>query len=164
MSVQWDSAPQYKSRWRYRCEPCRRKRDPDFGKKKYQRDIQRNPNSNKERHALAKQRNPHISRDYSRRARELHPERVRARQRKNRIAQYGLTEEQYIAMYDQQCGLCAICGGSETNKRLAIDHDHTTGQVRALLCNKCNLTLGIVDDNAEKLRAMADYVEFHRNA
>src|SRR5437660_8990282 len=56
MSVQWDSAPQYKSRWRYRCEPCRRKRDPDFGKKKYQRDIQRNPNSNKERHALAKQR------------------------------------------------------------------------------------------------------------
>ncbi len=46
--------------------------------------------------------------------------------------------------------------------RLAIDHDHKTGQVRSLLCKKCNGVLGLVDDDPALLRAAADYIERHR--
>jgi len=62
---------------------------------------------------------------------------------------FGLTVEQYDKMFEQQNGLCAICGKCETRnapsgaiKRLSIDHDHRTGYVRKLLCYQCNLTLG----------------------
>ena len=57
-----------------------------------------------------------------------------------------------------QNGLCAACGRAPTGrkKRLMIDHDHKTGRVRGALCNRCNLALGLVDDNPQHL---ADYLE-----
>lgn len=61
---------------------------------------------------------------------------------------YNLTEEEYQIMLDSQGGGCAICGEPETvvngmsksqqAQPLSVDHDHTTGQVRALLCSRCN--------------------------
>lgn len=81
---------------------------------------------------------------------------------------YGLTIDQYEAMEAAQGGVCAICGGLNLNgRRLSIDHDHSCcpgnrscGEcVRGLLCSKCNFILGNADDNAERLRAAASYLE-----
>lgn len=63
---------------------------------------------------------------------------------------YNITPEQYDALNTQQKGLCAICGNPPRGKmqRLSVDHDHTTGRVRGLLCITCNRALGYFE-NAE---------------
>lgn len=68
------------------------------------------------------------------------------------MGQYGITLEQYNAMRAAQNGCCAICGITPTEKRqLHVDHCHSTGRVRALLCSPCNTQLG----SYEKLRDRA---------
>lgn len=65
-------------------------------------------------------------------------------------------------MYAAQDGRCALCRESEANRRLAVDHDHKTGRVRALLCSRCNTALGnLRDDPALMIRAAA-YVAGHK--
>lgn len=89
------------------------------------------------------------------------------RRRWNLENRYGITVEQYAAMLADQGGVCAICGQGEPNEhgrtgtrfRLAVDHDHETGRVRGLLCQKCNRAIGLLGDNPQRLRDAADYVE-----
>lgn len=95
--------------------------------------------------------------------------RNRERYRKDQLkAKFGITPEQYQAMHDAQQGVCAICGEPETRVRsgrlctLAVDHDHVTGAVRDLLCNRCNTGLGWFQDRADLLRRAALYVENHK--
>ena len=83
---------------------------------------------------------------------------------------YGITIEQFDQMMAAQDGVCAICGRLETAKnqwggvkQLAVDHDHETGKVRALLCTKCNMALGGTDDNVEILAHMISYIEKHKD-
>ena len=71
---------------------------------------------------------------------------------------YGITIDEYDAMHDNQGGVCAICGLPETTtkgdgvvKRLAVDHCHTTGKVRGLLCNDCNRGIGLLKDDVALL-------------
>lgn len=72
------------------------------------------------------------------------------------MSRYSMTEDDYDELFDKQSGLCAIC---RTSGPLVVDHDHTTGQVRGLLCTPCNLALGNVNDCVSVLRAAADYLE-----
>lgn len=78
---------------------------------------------------------------------------------------YGISKEQYDKMYVDQNGLCAICSKPETMKyknkirELCVDHNHTTGKIRKLLCYKCNLGLGCYLDNPELLKNAANYLE-----
>ena len=78
---------------------------------------------------------------------------------------YGITEQQYAELRATQSDLCAICQQPETMtyrgqvKTLSIDHDHTTGKVRGLLCAACNFALGKFRDDPALLRAAADYLE-----
>jgi len=58
-----------------------------------------------------------------------------------RRAKLGLTIEQYDAMLASQGGGCAICGATPKTRRLDTDHDHRTGQIRGLLCHRCNRAL-----------------------
>lgn len=67
-------------------------------------------------------------------------------------------------MVTAQGGVCAICEQPEPKKRLAVDHDHTTGAVRALLCSKCNVALGLMSDDPARLRVAAHYLETHHGA
>lgn len=57
---------------------------------------------------------------------------------------YGIDLTEYNRMFEQQGGCCAICNKHQTQfkRRLAVDHNHTTGKVRALLCHICNRALG----------------------
>lgn len=82
--------------------------------------------------------------------------------RKARLKKYGLTLEQYDEMLIAQDGGCAICGESESSgKSLSVDHDHKTGQVRELLCRKCNSTLGYMREDPQLLMAAATYLMKH---
>jgi len=58
---------------------------------------------------------------------------------------YGITLDEYDEMFDRQNGCCAICGEPEIGRRLSVDHNHKTGQVRALLCQGCNASLGKIE-------------------
>lgn len=78
---------------------------------------------------------------------------------------FGITLAEYDAMFEAQDGLCAICQQPETCtykgtlKRLAVDHCHTTGQVRGLLCRQCNTALGSFGDDVELLMRAINYLE-----
>lgn len=51
---------------------------------------------------------------------------------------YGITPEEYEEKLSQQGGRCAVCRRLPGNRRLAVDHNHRTGQLRGLLCYRCN--------------------------
>jgi hypothetical protein len=82
------------------------------------------------------------------------------------MATYGITLEDYHIMLDEQGGVCAICGLPERRKHartddpmfLAVDHDHNTGQVRALLCSTCNIMLGHAQDDVSILARAIQYL------
>ncbi len=66
----------------------------------------------------------------------------------------------YQAMFLQQNGNCAICGTnqSQLKRELALDHDHATGKLRGLLCDRCNVGLGMFQDNKERLLQAIQYL------
>ncbi len=78
----------------------------------------------------------------------------------NLKAKYNITLEEKKEMWREQNYMCAIC-----RKHLAtigqanVDHDHATGEVRALLCRDCNTGLGHYRDSPDLLREAADYLE-----
>jgi hypothetical protein len=77
---------------------------------------------------------------------------------------YGITIEDYEAMYAEQEGTCAICSGEgfvmkqSHNMKLVVDHCHETGRVRGLLCHNCNRALGLLKDSTDSLRAAINYL------
>jgi hypothetical protein len=87
----------------------------------------------------------------------LYPQRVRDSDLKG---MYGITVEEYQQMLAQQDGLCAICGvGSEDGAEpLVVDHNHTTGSVRGLLCALCNALVGYAREDIAILARAAAYL------
>lgn len=78
---------------------------------------------------------------------------------------YGMTIEDYDRLAESQNHVCAICGGVNpehgrygTQFRLAVDHNHKTGAVRGLLCNRCNRALGLIKDDPALLKSALDYL------
>jgi hypothetical protein len=85
------------------------------------------------------------------------------------LKRYGLTPEEYKAMFDEQDGKCAICRRETSGllygkpRGLSVDHSHEPdGKVRGLLCNNCNMAIGLLRDNPEFLRTAANYLEKHQ--
>lgn len=75
-------------------------------------------------------------------------------------SKYGITYLEYDKMVKAQRGVCKICSQKgKINRRLHIDHCHTTGRVRGLICYYCNLMLGLAKDNPNTLRNAAKYLE-----
>ncbi len=76
---------------------------------------------------------------------------------------YGITQKEYNKLFYKQKGCCAICGKhqSEFKRRLAVDHNHLTKEVRGLLCTLCNQGIGMlnVDENTLLLYRAIDYLE-----
>ena len=74
---------------------------------------------------------------------------------------YGLTYEEWEKMRETEGHKCMACGitEKEIGRVLDVDHCHTSGKARGVLCNKCNTALGHAYDNPKILRALADYIE-----
>lgn len=80
--------------------------------------------------------------------------------RRARLKRYGLTVEQYDAMHRLWDGVCWICEEPDPyGKRLAVDHDATTGLVRGLLCTDCNRAIGLLGHDPERLERAARYLQ-----
>ncbi len=86
-----------------------------------------------------------------------YPERAAAKRRK---WIFGLDAEQYERLLQQQDGVCGSCGQPSV-KRLGVDHDHESHVVRGLLCNNCNLGIGMLGDNIEGLERALAYLRRH---
>ncbi|SRR6266487_1111537 len=79
---------------------------------------------------------------------------------RTRKSRYGITPQQYEAMFVNQMGVCAICGEAPgEGKHLCIDHCHKTGQVRGLLCAPCNFLLGNAQDKIAVLKNAIRYLQ-----
>lgn len=74
-----------------------------------------------------------------------------------RLKTYGLTLDQFHAMYERQDFSCAICGKEDV--KLVIDHCHGSGRVRGLLCTRCNVGLGIFGESVESINRSIAYLE-----
>jgi len=75
---------------------------------------------------------------------------------------YGITQDEYIKLSDKQNNSCAICKTIQPGGRhntWHIDHEHSTGKVRGLLCWLCNSGLGKFKDNSELLKSAINYLE-----
>ena len=79
--------------------------------------------------------------------------------RRTVLKKYGLTQIDFEVMYEAQGGMCAICERKSIRKSFCVDHDHTTGKVRGLLCGECNIGLGKFKDNLDLLKKAVEYLE-----
>lgn len=85
--------------------------------------------------------------------------------RKNIRDKYRMSPTAYADLLDEQNGACAICGSADEGRnpdgsprRLGVDHDHSTGDIRGLLCVNCNLVLAHAKDRPETLQRAIDYL------
>lgn len=85
----------------------------------------------------------------------------KASNRRNQLNQkYGITPQEYDEILKEQNGGCAICGGINKNgRRLAVDHNHKTWEIRGLLCNNCNSVLGWAGDSIGILAGAIKYLD-----
>lgn len=80
---------------------------------------------------------------------------------KRRCKYKGISVDEYVIMFKEQDGKCKICGISEdktSKSKLHIDHCHTTGAVRGLLCSNCNTALGLMKDDIYVLKNAISYL------
>ena len=88
--------------------------------------------------------------------RRQHPEVARADHLRRK---FGLTLDEYERMLDRQGGGCHICGSPPSDRiSLHIDHDHGTGDIRGLLCVRCNNAIGLLRENPDLMRRAIRYV------
>lgn len=82
---------------------------------------------------------------------------------------HSCTRAERDALFEKQGGKCAACGmeaarAKETsNYPFHVDHNHGTGDVRGLLCWRCNCALGMVDDSTERLELLVKYLKRFQN-
>jgi hypothetical protein len=82
---------------------------------------------------------------------------------------YGVCIDEYEKKIIELGNRCEICNDdpsldetkSKNHKMLHVDHDHSTGKVRGLICNGCNRALGFINDNIDKARNLVKYLEKH---
>ena len=78
--------------------------------------------------------------------------------KKNRLLrEYGISLNKYHNMLQQQDCRCAIC--NKRNKQLVIDHNHKTGKIKGLLCNKCNSGIGFLQDSVHIINKARIYLQ-----
>lgn len=103
-------------------------------------------------------------------------QKMRAKQREYNLAhpeisrkinlkkKYGITQEHYNLMFEQQGGVCLVCGKPETAtykesvKCLAVDHNHQINKIRGLLCQRCNTALGLLNENPVVIKSLLEYI------
>ena len=99
---------------------------------------------------------------YSKQWAKDNPEKYRYNQWKSSLKRYyGITVDDYNRLYEESKGCCYICNVHQLDLkiRLSVDHCHTTGTIRGLLCSSCNHGLGRFRDNTELLEKAIKYLK-----
>lgn len=151
----------------------------------------KDPEKERERQCRFRKEHPEKSREYTKRWRAKNPERAKAitkqwreenkdrflaiqrkyrdnggreREKERQMRRfYGIGFAEYEAMLAAQDGVCGICRGTEpTGAMFNVDHDHTTGAVRGLLCRKCNVAIGLLGDDPGRVTAAVNYLMRHK--
>lgn len=73
---------------------------------------------------------------------------------------YGLTESAYVQLEHEHQGKCAIC--KQPCTELRVDHNHSTGQVRGLLCHACNTAIGFLEESLDRLQNAIAYLNKYK--
>lgn len=81
---------------------------------------------------------------------------------RNLEKRYSITASVYDDLLEAQGGKCAACKRPPGRRRLSVDHNHATGEVRGLLCDSCNRALGFLKDSPEIIRRLAEYSTRHQ--
>lgn len=102
--------------------------------------------------------------DYATKWRQENPEKFARSQRNSTLkSKYGIDIDEFDEFLARQGGGCAICGspdaGVSGKAHLHVDHNHDTGEVRGLLCQPCNVSLGKMRESPDLLRKAALYLE-----
>lgn len=113
-----------------------------------------------------------LRKEYKKRYFQENKDRIRERKKKpskeksaeyNMRWHYGVEIEDFNRVLLEQNGLCAICSikldRSNRSTVPSIDHDHRDGSFRGILCHRCNVSLGLMDENPETLRSAIRYLE-----
>jgi hypothetical protein len=87
-----------------------------------------------------------------------------ATSKRDREQKYGMDPGDIEWLEGANEGRCWICKEVNGARSLAVDHDHATGAVRGLLCNRCNQLLGLARDNIEILAKAGEYLKASRKA
>lgn len=105
-------------------------------------------------------KDPEKKREYNKRWRARNKDKIKAY---NYNKRYGIDDKQKDAMFKSQGRKCASCGTkSATNKKYwHLDHQHSSGKIRGILCQRCNHALGLLDDDITKILALANYVHLN---
>jgi hypothetical protein len=133
-----------KSGYTYRCKVCRNKKQKEW--------VTRNPEKVKELNLKHRE---------TRKEYYSTPERKFKYRKKYIEKTFGIPYEEYERLFDLQSGVCAICSQPERsskNSYLSVDHCHTTGVIRGLLCNSCNRALGYFYDSTSNLINAVNYL------
>lgn len=105
----------------------------------------KDPAPGRKRAKIFAQKNQGKLKEYQKTWKERHPEKRKLYTRNSRIRAYGIEPKIYYEMLEQQGNGCAICNEPSIKRAMNIDHDHKSGKVRGLLCDKCNLSLGHIE-------------------
>ena len=90
------------------------------------------------------------------------PKYIRRRRGYKLKTKYGITLARFEEILASQGGRCAICKTAQWTKTgPSLDHNHRTGQVRGVLCNRCNAAIGFFDENPERMRCAQIYLSTH---
>lgn len=129
--------------YQHHCKDCTRVKQAEW----------RKANPEKARSYMKKYRES----ERGRRARQARTERDREANRWGHIQRrYGLTQDDYTRMYEEQGSRCPLC--LEEQEILYVDHCHQTGRVRGLVCDRCNRALGALRDDADIAERAAAYL------
>lgn len=140
------------------CNDCKKQRQKQQNRK--QREIYNRENKEfiiqqrKISYLKHKEKRNNYSKEYNKK----HPRTAKNTEKKYK---YGITQSQYEQMVINQQNKCAICNNPPISFKpvLYIDHCHTTGKVRGLLCHFCNAGIGMLKDNPDLLRKAITYLE-----
>ena len=175
---------QMKSGYQLRCSQCRRDKDRKYKlnnpdkhaetanrKRNEDRKLYREGISDIEPKAnilarIDRKENPEKHQEWSRRVREKQGQ---SRNTKEVCRRLNLEVSDYYVMLEKQNNLCAICKMEETKKsrtegkicQLAIDHNHTTGKIRGLLCHHCNAAIGHLKEDIQLFHNAIEYLKEH---
>lgn len=102
--------------------------------------------------------------EHSKKSREYRSKNRHLERNRRLINKYGICLEEFNKMYQLQDGKCATCRKSCPNNSrngLYVDHNHSNGKIRALLCSNCNRVLGLINENKATLESMIKYLEYY---